>query len=107
MTIDTVKETILKLESLCESYDVPAHIKLEDLEEAVVHLSHEVQSLDLASDQTLKTELSMLERALANFSLILKKQQESIERHVKEIHLQQRAIYAYAHVANNNLGSMA
>ncbi|MBA3813287.1 MAG: hypothetical protein H0X26_02150 [Alphaproteobacteria bacterium] len=107
MTIDTVKKTILRLESLCESYDVPGHVKLEDLEEAVFHLSHEVQSIDLASDQNLKGELSTLERALANLSLALKKQQESIEHHVKAIHLQQRALYAYARVANNNFGTVA
>jgi len=107
MTIDTVKKTILKLESLCESYETPAYIKLEDLEETVVHLSHAVQMIDIASDNTLKTELSILESALAKLSSVLKKQQESIEHHVKEIHLQQRALYAYARVANNNLGSMA
>lgn len=107
MTIDSVKETILRLESLCESYDTPPHVKLEDLEEAVFHLSHEVQNIDLASDQNLKGELSILERALANLSSILKKQQESIEHHVKEIHLQQRALHAYARVANNNFGSLA
>ena len=105
MTIDTVKNTILRLESLCQSYDDPDHVKLEDLEEAVFHLSHEVQNMDLASDQNLKGELSVLERALANLSSVLKKQQESIEHHVKAIHLQQRALYAYARVANNNFGT--
>ena len=106
MTIDTVKQTILKLESLCSSYDTSEHIKLEDLEETVLQLNHEVQRLDLASDQTLKAELTILESALAKLSLLLKKQQESIERHVKEIHLQQRALYGYARVANNNLGTV-
>src|SRR5438876_2171349 len=86
MTIDTVKNTISRLESLCLSYDDPDHVKLEDLEEAVFHLSHEVQNMDLASDQNLKGELSLLERALANLSSALKKQQESIEHHVKAIH---------------------
>lgn len=107
MTIDTVKNTILKLESLCESYEVPTYIRLEDLEQTVVHLSHEVQMIDIASDNTLKIELSILEKALAKLSSVLTKQQESIEHHVKEIHLQQRALYAYARVANNNLGSLA
>lgn len=106
MTVDTVKETILKLESLCNSYDTSAHIRLEDLEETVLQLSHEVQSVDLASNQTLKAELTILESALAKLSLLLKKQQENIEHHVKEIHLQQRALYGYARVANNNLGTV-
>lgn len=106
MTIDTVKKTIQKLESLCASYETPPHMKLEDLEETVLHLSNEVQMLDIASDQTLKKELSILESALAKLSSMLKQQQESIEQHVKEIHLQQRALSAYARVANNNLGSI-
>src|SRR5438552_12016 len=106
MTTDRIKSTLSKLESLCEVFDIPAHIKLEDLEESVLHLSNEVQRLDLAADQTLKKELSMLENALEKLSSLLKKQQESIEFHVKEIHLQQRTLYAYARVANNNLGSV-
>lgn len=106
MTIDTVKKTILKLESLCASYEAPPYMKLEDLEESVIHLNNEVQMLDIASDQTLKQELSVLECALAKLSSVLRKQQESIEQHVKEILLQQRALSAYARVANNNLGSV-
>lgn len=106
MPIDTVKSTILQLESLCESYDTPTHIKLEDLEETVLHLSQEVQMLDLAADQILKKELSILESTLAKLSLVLKKHQDSIEHHVNEIRLQQRALSAYARVANNNLGSI-
>lgn len=106
MAIETIKQTILKLESLCASYETPTDIKLEDLEETVLHLSHEVQRIDIASDQTLKVELSILEGALEKLSSVLKKQQESIEHHVKEIHLQQRALSAYARVANNNLGAV-
>lgn len=106
MAIERIKNTIAKLESLCESFNVPAHVKLEDLEESVLHLSHEVQGLDLAADQTLKSELSILENALANLSSLLKKQQENLDLHMKEIHLQQRTLYAYARVANNNLGSV-
>ena len=102
--VDNVKKAILKLESFCDSYNSPAHTKLEDLENTVLHLSDEVQMLDLASDQTLKSELSILEGTLVKLSSMLKKQQESIERHVKEIHLQQRALHGYARVANNNLG---
>lgn len=104
--IDTVKKTILKLESLCESYETSAYIKLEDLEETVVHLSHEVQTLDIASDQTLKKELNILGSALEKLSLILRRQQEIMDHHVKEIHVQQRALSAYARVANNNMGSI-
>lgn len=107
MTIDNIKKTISRLEFLCNSYETPDHINLEDLEETVLNLSHEVQRLDLASDQTLKKELSILENALAKLSSLLKKQQESIEYHVREINLQQRALYAYARVANNNLGAFA
>jgi len=107
MAIESIKTTIAKLESLCEIFNMPAQGKLEDLEESVLHLSHEVQRLDLAADQTLKSEINLLENALANFSSLLKKQQENIELHVQEIHRQQRTLYAYARVANNNLGSMA
>lgn len=106
MTIERIKNTITKLESLCEVFNIPAHVTLEDLEESVLDLSNEVQLLDLAADQTLKSELSVLESALAKLSSLLKKQQENIELHVKEIHLQQRTLYAYARVANNNLGSV-
>lgn len=106
MTLDIVKKTILKLESICESYETPSSIKLEDLEETVDHLSHEVQMLDIASNQTLKTELTVLENALERLSLVLKQQQERIEHHVKEINVQQRALYAYARVANNNIGTV-
>jgi len=106
MTIEAVKNTILKLESLCESFETPSHMKLDDLEEMVVHLSHEVERLDLASDQSLKKELSVLECALEKLSSALKKQQKNIESHVNKLDLQQRALYAYARVANNNLGSV-
>lgn len=107
MAHERIKNTITKLESLYEIFNMPAHLKLEDLEESVLHLSNEVQCLDLAADQTLKKELSVLENALANLSSLLKKQQENIEVHVKEIHHQQRTLSAYARVANNNLGSIA
>ncbi len=104
---DIVKEAILKLESLCESYEKESRVELEDLEETVVHLSHEVQAIDLASDQTLKTELGTLQSALVKLSSMLNLQQETLARQVQEIHLHQRALHAYARVANNNLGSMA
>lgn len=106
ITKDNVTKTILKLESLCELYEKDPPVKLEDLEETVVHLSHEVQALDIASDLTLKKELTVLESVLAKLSTALKKQQENIEQHAQEIHLHQRALYAYARVANNNLGSL-
>lgn len=105
MTVkDTVKKAIQKLESLCESYEKDPLVKFDDLEETVVHLRHEVQTLDLASDQTLKKELNTLQSALVKLSTLLKDQQENLERQVHEIHLHQRALHAYARVANNNLG---
>lgn len=106
MIIESIKNTISKLEFLCNSYETPEQVKLKDVEETVLHLSHEVQLLDLAGDQLLKKELSTLEHTLARLSELLKKQQENIERHVQEINLQQRALSAYARVANNNLGTM-
>jgi chromosome segregation ATPase len=106
MTVkDTVKKAILTLETLCESYKKDPLEKLEDLEETVTHLSHEVQNLNLASEATLKTELNTLQSALVKLSSVLKERQENIERQVHEIHLHQQALYAYAKVANNNLGS--
>ena|ERR1700722_437860 len=108
MTIkDIVKKETLKLESLCESYEKDSLVKLEDLEKTVIHLSHEVQALDLASDQTLKIELNTLQSALLKLSSVLEKQQENLSRRVKEINLHQRALHAYARVANNNVGSFA
>jgi hypothetical protein len=104
---ETVKKTILKLELLCESYEEDPSIKLEDLEETVVHLSHEIQTLDIAADQNLKKELNTLQSALVKLSSVLKKQQKNIEQRAQEIYLHQRALYAYAHVANNNLGSLS
>lgn len=104
---DIVKEAILKLESLCDSYEKGTFVQFEDLEEAVTHLNQEVQAIDLASDQTLKTDLGMLQSALVKLSSVLNVQQETLARQVQEIHLHQRALQAYAHVANNNLGSLA
>jgi|GEM_PF-3962364 len=104
---DVVKEAILKLEFLCESYEKESRVELEDLEETVTHLSHEVQAIDLASDQTLKTDLGTLQTALVKLSSVLSVQQETLARQMQEIHLHQRALQAYARVANNNLGSMA
>lgn len=98
----TVKKAIKALESLCESYEKNPLHKFEDLEETVIHLSHEVQALDLASDQNLKKELNTLQSALLKLSSVLKQQQEGLERHVNEIHVHQRALHAYACVANNN-----
>jgi len=107
MTVkDIVKEAILKLESLCESYEKESSVELEDLEETVTHLSHEVQAIDLASDQILKTDLGTLQNALVKLSSVLNMQQETLARQVQEIHLHQRALHAYARVANNNLVSM-
>lgn len=108
MTVkDTVKKTICKLESLCETYENDSLIELNDLEKTVVNLSHEVQNLDLASDQTLKTDLGILQSALAKLSCVLKEQQDKLDRQVNEIHLHQRALLAYSSVANNNFGSLA
>ena len=108
MTVkDTVKKAILKLESLCESYEKGPFVKLEEFEKAVIHLSQEVQTLNLASDQHLKTDLNTLQSALLKLSSVLKNQQENLERQVQEIHVHQRALQAYAHVANNNVGSFA
>jgi hypothetical protein len=104
MTIDNIKKVVSKLEILCSSYEAPVQANLEDLEQTVLDLSQEMQCLDLASDQPLKEELGILEHSLAKLSLALKKQQENIEYHVKEISLQQRTVCAYARVANNNLG---
>lgn len=103
MTIkNTVKTAILKLESLCESYEKDPFIKLEELEKTVIHLSQEVQTLNLASDQNLKTELNTLQSALLKLSCVLKEQQENLERQVQEIYIHQRALHAYARVANSN-----
>ena len=99
---DTVKNAILKLESLCESYERDPFIKLEELEKTVHDLSQEVQTINLASDQNLKTELNTLQSALLKLSFVLKQQQENFDRQVHEIHLHQRALHAYASVANSN-----
>lgn len=103
---DTVKMAILKLETLCQSYEKAPYVKLEDLKETVGNLSDEVQSLDLASDQILKKELNTLQRTLLKLSSMLEDQQANLERQVNEIHLHQRALHAYSSVANNNMGSL-
>ena len=99
---DTVKSAILKLESLCESYERDPFIKLEELEKTVHDLSQEVQTINLASDQNLKTELNTLQSALLKLSSVLKQQQENFDRQVHEIHLHQRTLHAFARVANSN-----
>ena len=107
MTVkDTVRKAILKLESFCESYEKDPFVKLEDLGETVVHLSQEVQMVNLASDQILKTELNTLQSALLKLSSMLQEQQENLERQVQEINLHQRALHAYARVANSNQCSL-
>lgn len=108
MTIkDTVKSAIVKLQTLCESYETNPFVKLDDLEQTVENLTHEVQSLDLASDQILKRDLNTLQSALAKLTSVLRIQQECLERQVHEINLHQRAMHAYSSVANNNLTSLA
>ncbi len=108
MTVkDTVKKAIIKLESLCDSYEKDPFVKLEEFEKTVTHLSQEVQTLNLASDQKLKTELNTLQSTLLKLSSVLKHQQENLERQVQEIHVHQRALHAYARVANNNVGIFA
>jgi len=104
---DTVKRTIHQLESLCEIYEKDPLMELNDLEETVMYLSHEVQAVDLASDQTLKTDLSTLQNALGKLSFLLKNQQDKLAHRANEFNLHQRALHAYAKVANNNLGSFA
>ena len=103
MTVkDNVRKAISNLESLCKSYEKDPFIKLEDFGETVIHLSQEVQLVNLASDQILKTELNTLESALLKLSSVLQEQQENLERQVQEINIQQRALRAYARVANSN-----
>ncbi len=104
---DSIKTAITKLQSICESYESNPYVKLADLEETVENLSQECQSLNLASDQVLKRELTILQSALAKLSTLLKDQQHSLERQVNEIHLHQRALHAYSSVANNNITSIA
>ncbi len=108
MTVkETVKETILKLETLCESYEKESVVEFNDLEKAVTHLSDAVQTVDIASDQILKKELNVLQSALRKLSSTLNLQQENLARQAQGLNLHQRALHAYAHVANNNLGAMA
>ncbi len=104
MTVkDTVIKTISELESLCACYEKDPFVQLEDLEETVFHLREEIQTLDLAADQTLKKELNTLQTVLLKLSSLLQEQQENIERQVQEIYVHQRALRAYARVANNNV----
>lgn len=103
MTVETtIKKVMEELESLCASYENTSLQKLEDFEETVVHLSYEVRRLDLASDQTLKKELNTLQNTLSKLSFILNEQKQNLEQRVQQICLHQRALYAYACVANNN-----
>ncbi len=108
MTVkETVKTTIQKLETLCESYESNTLEEIENIEETVVNLSHEVQTLDIASDQVLKKDLNKLQSALSKLTSVLRTKQETLGRQVQEIHLHQRALLAYAMVANNNEYSAA
>jgi len=103
MTVkDTVKTTIQKLETLCESYESDTLEEIENIEETVTSLSHEVQTIDIASDQVLKKDLNKLQTALSKLTSVLRNQQETLGRQVQEIHLHQRALLAYAMVANSN-----
>ncbi|MBX9785769.1 MAG: hypothetical protein K2Y08_00375 [Alphaproteobacteria bacterium] len=103
MTVkDTVKNTISKLESLCASYENQSLFQLDDLDETVIHLSQEVQSIDLAADKSLKTDLNILQGSLMKLFSVLKEQQKALEKQAHEIHVHQRALQAYASVANNN-----
>jgi cob(I)alamin adenosyltransferase len=104
---DLVKEATLKLSSLYESCQKEPLVELTSLEETVTHLSQQVQDIDLASDQILKTDLNTLQSALLKLGSMLSTQQETLARQVEEIHLHQLALHAYARVANHNLGSIA
>ena len=100
---DLVKEATLKLSSLYESYQKVPLVEFASLEETVSHLSQQVQDVDLASDQILKTDLNTLQNSLLNLSSMLNTQQETLARQAEEIHLHQLALHAYARVANHNL----
>ena|SRR3990167_880413 len=103
MTVtDSVKSTISKLESLCASYESNPFLKLEDLDQTVDHLSQEVQSIDLAADKNLKTELSTLQSSMRKLFSVLKEQQLKLEKQAHELSVHQQALQAYASVANNN-----
>lgn len=99
---DTVKSTIQKLEFLCESYENDTLDEIENIEETVTTLSQEVRMINIASDQMLKKDLNTLQSALAKLTSALRKQQEILGKQVQEIHVHQRALHAYAMVANNN-----
>ncbi len=107
LTTDLVKEAILKLDSLCESYAKEPLVELASLDKTVTDLSMEVQTMDIASNQVLKKDLNVLQSALSKLYSVLNVQQEALAHKVEEIHLHQQALHAYAMVANNNLGSMA
>jgi len=103
MTVkETVKSTISKLESLCASYENNSLFQLDGLDETVVHLSQEVQSINLAADKGLKTDLNILQGSLMKLFSVLKEQQKALEKQAEDIHVHQRALQAYASVANNN-----
>lgn len=103
MTVkETVKNTITQLESLCQSYESASLMRLDDLGQTVVHLSQEVQSINIAADQNLKTDLNILQGSLMKLFSVLRDQQRNIEEKAHELHIHQRALQAYASVANNN-----
>jgi hypothetical protein len=103
MTVkETVKSTISKLESLCAFYENSSLFEFDDLDETVVHLSQEVQSINLAADNNLKTDLNTLQGSLLKLFSVIKEQQKALEKQAQDIHVHQRALQAYASVANNN-----
>ncbi|EKE10448.1 MAG: hypothetical protein ACD_16C00033G0010 [uncultured bacterium] len=103
MTVkDTVKNTITKLENLRASYEKNPFLKLDDLDQTVDHLSQEVQAINLAADQNLKTELNILQSSMLKLFSVLKEQQKNLEKQAQELSVHQRALQAYASVANNN-----
>lgn len=103
MTVkDSVKNTITKLDALRASYENDPFVKLEDLDKTVGHLSQKVQTINLAADQNLKTELNTLQSSILKLFSVLKEQQKNLEKQAQGLSVHQRALQAYASVANNN-----
>jgi len=103
MTKERIQQLIQDIATMCQAEESGDNLNLDQIEEHVETLSHEVTALDLASDATLKGELSSLDGMLSRLGDVLRQVQNSLTEQMVELNGHKQALSAYSRVANNNL----
>lgn len=99
---EKVKETINHIATICKSVEEGHTVEIDDIEDRVNELSHEFNSLNLASEEQVKGDLVALSSMLGTLWRCMGSLQEKLMSQMDEITVHQQALQAYSRVANSN-----